>query len=135
MLICGMHKQQRQQFHSRRLGSLLPGLRTLDPPLGPPSTGGEIFWRTCLQSHLETSPPTPHKSYLKFRYPRTTFENTPLVHPKAYAKFRNPYDKPFFDFIGILIFLLLRSLYKNFGILGQLLKIPPYPPKSVMVQG
>ena len=31
----------------------------------------EIFRHTCLQSHLETSPPTPHKSYTN---PRTTFE-------------------------------------------------------------
>jgi hypothetical protein len=28
----------------------------------------------CLQSHLQTSPPTPHKSYPKLRNPRTTFE-------------------------------------------------------------
>ena len=28
-------------------------LRTLDPPLGPPSTLAEIFWRMCLQSHLQ----------------------------------------------------------------------------------
>jgi hypothetical protein len=32
-----------------------------------------------LQSHLQTSPPTPQKSYLKFRNPRTTFEITPFV--------------------------------------------------------
>jgi hypothetical protein len=51
---------------------------TRDPPLGPPSTLAEIFRRTCLQSHLQTSPPTPQKSYPKFPNPRTTFENTPL---------------------------------------------------------
>ena len=32
------------------------------------------FRHTCLQSHLQTSPPTPQKSYPKFRDPRTTFE-------------------------------------------------------------
>ena len=53
----------------------------------------EIFWRRCLQSHLQTSPPTPQKSYLKFRNSRTTFQNTPRL-------------------VGILIFLLLRSTCK-----------------------
>ena len=33
-----------------------------------------IFRRMCLQSHLQSSPPTPQKSYPKFRNPRTTFE-------------------------------------------------------------
>ena len=37
-----------------------------------PST--PIFRRTCLQSHFQTSPPTPQKSYPKFRKHRTTFE-------------------------------------------------------------
>ena len=46
-----------KNFHSRRWGSSLPGLRTQDPQLGPPLTLAEIFWRTCLQSHfLEISP-------------------------------------------------------------------------------
>ena len=49
-----------------------------DPPLGPPSTLGEIFRHTCLQSHIQTSPPTPQKSYTKFRNPRTTFEISPF---------------------------------------------------------
>ena len=65
-------------FCSPRCGSLLLGLRTLDPPLGPPSTWAEISRHMCLQSHLQTSPPTPQKSYPKFRNPRTTFENNPL---------------------------------------------------------
>jgi hypothetical protein len=34
---------------------------------------------TCLQSDLQTSPPTPQKSHQKFLNPRTTFENNPLV--------------------------------------------------------
>ena len=63
-------------------GSSLQGLRTRDLPLGPPSTLAEIIRHTCLQSHLQRSPPTPQKSYLKFRNSRTTFENTPLCPPK-----------------------------------------------------
>ena len=39
-----------KNFRSRRWGSSLPGLRTRDPPLSPPSTWAEIFRRTCLQS-------------------------------------------------------------------------------------
>ena len=61
-------------FRSRRWGSSIPGLRMQDPPLDPPSTWAKQFRRTCLQSHLQTSPPTPQKSYPKFRNPRTTFE-------------------------------------------------------------
>ena len=45
-----------REFHKCRWGSSLPGLRTLDPPLGAPSTLAEIFRRTGLQSHLQTSP-------------------------------------------------------------------------------
>ena len=37
-----------QHFRWRRWGSSLPGLRTLDPPLSPPSTPAEFFRRTCL---------------------------------------------------------------------------------------
>ena len=44
------------------------------PSARPPSTWAEIFRCMCLQSHLQTSPPTPQKSYPKFRNPRTTFE-------------------------------------------------------------
>ena len=73
----------RKNFRSRRWGSSLPGLRTRDPPLSPQSMWAEIFRRTCLQSHLQTSPPTPQKSYPKFRNPRKTFANTPLVRPKV----------------------------------------------------
>ena len=57
------------------------GLRNQDPLLVPPSTRAEIFRRTCLQSHFQTSPPTPQKSYSKIRNPMTTFENTPFFHP------------------------------------------------------
>ena len=61
-----------------------------------PMESAEIFKQTCLQvqSHLQTSPPTPQKSYakfwmwnhyilyyigphVKFRKPRTLFENIP----------------------------------------------------------
>ena len=67
--------EKERKFRSHQWwGSLLPSLRTLDPPLGPPSTWAEIFQRTCLQSYLLTSPPTAKNSYPKFRNPKTTFE-------------------------------------------------------------
>ena len=39
---------KRSNFRQRRRGSSLPGLRTQDPLLGPPSTLAEIFRHTCL---------------------------------------------------------------------------------------
>jgi hypothetical protein len=44
-----------------------PGLGMRDPPLGPPSILAEIFWHKCLQSNLQTSPPTHQKSYPNFQ--------------------------------------------------------------------
>ena len=52
--------------------------------LAPRSAHARAFARPPIdmsgnfQSHLQTSPPTPQKSYPKFQNPRTTFENTPL---------------------------------------------------------
>ena len=65
-------------LRSRRWGSSL----TVWARLTVHSAWAEIFRPTCLQSHLQTSPPTPQKSYPKFRNPRTTFENNPLCPPK-----------------------------------------------------
>jgi hypothetical protein len=56
------------------MGVLALRLRTLDGPLVPPSTRAEIFRHACLQSNLQTSPPTPQKSYPNFRNTRTNFE-------------------------------------------------------------
>jgi hypothetical protein len=60
------------KFPLAPMGSSLPGLCTRDPLFGPPSTVAEIFRQPCLQRYLETSPPTPQKSYPKFRNPRIT---------------------------------------------------------------
>ena len=54
------------------MGFLAHRLRTLDRLLVSPSEWEEMFRCMCLQSHLQTSPRTPKKSYLKFRNPRTT---------------------------------------------------------------
>ena len=43
------HLFQLVNFRLRRRGSLLPGLRTLDPPLSPPSTLVEIVRRKFLE--------------------------------------------------------------------------------------
>ena len=67
------------------MGSSLRGLRMLDPLLSPPSTWAEVFCLRCLQSHLQTSPPTPQKSYQKFLNPRTTFQNTPFSAQKMHS--------------------------------------------------
>ena len=44
----GGNNKKRIKFPLAPMGSLLPGLHTLDPPLSPPSTLMETFWRTCL---------------------------------------------------------------------------------------
>jgi hypothetical protein len=56
------------------MGVLAPGSAHARPSFGPPSALAEIFWCTWLQSHLQTSPPTPQILYPKFRNPKTTFE-------------------------------------------------------------
>ena len=69
-----VQKHKNRKFPLEPMGVLALRSATRDPPLGPPSTLAEIFRYTSLQSHLQTSPPTPQKSYPKFRNPRTTFE-------------------------------------------------------------
>jgi hypothetical protein len=67
-------KEKKRKFPLTPMGVLAPVSAQRDTPLSPPSTSAEIFRRTCLQSHLQTSPPTPQKSYPKFRNPRTNFQ-------------------------------------------------------------
>ena len=66
------------------MGVLFSGSAHARPSALPPIDVAEISRRTCLQIHLQTSPPTPQKSYPKFRNPRTTFGNTPLC-PSKYS--------------------------------------------------
>ena len=104
--------KQQQKFRSRRWGSSLPGLRTQDPPLSPPSTWAEIFRRMCLQSHLQTSPPLPQKTYPMFRTPMKTSSRFFLICPPKLGFFGGDRGgPPKFGFIGIIIFLLLGSPY------------------------
>ena len=58
--------------------------------------------RTCLQGHLQTSPPIPHKSYVKFQTFRNTFQNRPLFHPKSV--YCGGMGVPNFCWVGIIIF-------------------------------
>ena len=62
------------EFPLTLLGVLGPWSANARPSAQPPIDTNENFRRTCLQSHLQTSPPTPQKSCPKFRNPRTTFE-------------------------------------------------------------
>ena len=64
-------------FPLAQMGVLTPGSALARPFARPPSTPAEFFRRTCLQSHLQTSPSTPQKSYPKFRNPRKTFLKKP----------------------------------------------------------
>ena len=92
--------KRNKKFPLTPIGVLAHRLRTLDRSLVPPSTEAEIFRRTCLQSQLQTSPPTPQKSYPKFRNPRTTFENAPLC-PHNYSIVLGVGGSPIFFWIGI----------------------------------
>ena len=60
-------KNNLKKFRSHQWVSSLPGLCTLDPLLGPPSTWGEIFRGKCLQSHLQASPLTLNSFIRTFR--------------------------------------------------------------------
>ena len=64
---------QERKFPLAPMGVLAPWSAHARPSARPPSTLAEIFRHPCLQSHLQTSPPTPQKSYQKFQNPRTTF--------------------------------------------------------------
>jgi hypothetical protein len=55
-----------QRNCSRQWRSSMPVCARLTVLLVPKWTQGDIFGRTCLQSHLKTSPTTPLKSYAKF---------------------------------------------------------------------
>ena len=48
------HALRSDQFPLTPMGVLAHRLRTLDRSLVPPSAWAEIFWRTCLQSHLQS---------------------------------------------------------------------------------
>ena len=69
----------------------------------PPIDTSRNLLRTCLQSHLKTSPPTPQKSYPKFQNPTTTFEifkNKNLKNenapPRGVSEFFGGLISPFF---------------------------------------
>ena len=56
------------------MGVLAPGSARARPSARPPiNLSGNISAHVSA-SHLRTSPPTPQKSYLEFRNPRTNFE-------------------------------------------------------------
>ena len=78
------------------MGVLAHCLRTLDRSVVPPSTQAEIFRRMCLQSHLQTPPPTPRSNIRSFGTLGQLFKIP-------------PFSAQNFVLVGILIFLLLRS--------------------------
>ena len=58
------------KFPLTPLGVLAPGSAHARPSARPPfDMSAKKLRRTCLQSHLQTSPPTPQKSYRKFQNP------------------------------------------------------------------
>ena len=71
----------RISFHE--MGVLTPCLCMLQivacPPINMSQKG---CWRMCLQSHHQSSPPTPPKEFPKFQNPMTTLENPPLCLAK-----------------------------------------------------
>ena len=69
------------KFPLTAMGVLVLHLLMLDGFARPPIASNGIFCHTCLQSQIQTYPPTPQKSYPKLRNPRTIFVNTPFVRP------------------------------------------------------
>ena len=62
------------KFPLAPMGVLAPGSAHARPSAWPPIDVSGNFTAQSLQSHPQTSPPTPQKSYPKFWNPRTTFE-------------------------------------------------------------
>ena len=97
-------------------------------PLCPPKYA-EIFRYTWLQSHLQTSPPTPLKSYLKFGTLGQLLKIPPFSNHSAGERG----GPNIFWGVGMLLFLWIRSpcniseSYDNFW------KYPTCPPKYVRV--
>ena len=69
-----MDGDEDKEFPLTPMGVLAPGSAHARPSARPPIGMSKNFPAKCLQSHLQTSPPTPQNSYPKFRNPRTTFE-------------------------------------------------------------
>ena len=108
-------------------------LRMIDRSLFPLSAWAVILWCTCIQSQLQTSPPTPQKSYPKFRNPRTTFEISKVIH---FCHSNKNLCPPNYSIVwgvgGIPFFVLLESFY--FSDLGAHAKIwnPTTTPSVVL---
>ena len=82
----GKNKNKKERFPLAPMGLLAPGSAHARPSLQPPIA--EIFRHMCLQSHLQTSPPTTQKSYPKFRNPRKTFE---IFTQKTFTNLKTPH--------------------------------------------
>ena len=93
-------------FPCAPMGVLAP--RSPDQP--PINTSGNLQC-TYLQSHLQTSPPNPHKSYAKFQNPRTTFENSTLC-PAKYSIVRGEWGSPK-DFCGHNLNMNIRHIHRS----------------------
>ena len=88
-----------------------------------------IFRCMCLQSPLQTSPPTPQKSYPNdnvWKYPPF-----PLVVRRGMG---GGGGLRFFFLVGILLFLWVRSQYKILESYDNFLKYPTCSPKYVTVR-
>jgi hypothetical protein len=93
--ITEMLYQKLSEYPLALMGVLTPGSAHARPSARPPiNTTRKYFRCTCLQSHLQTSPPTPQKSYLKFRDPRTTFEEKKKTRTKEKEKEKNKKKRP-----------------------------------------
>ena len=86
--------------------SLLLGNTQTYTPMGvpltvshPPINMSRHFWQMFLQSHLQTSPLTLHKSYSQFQNPETTVDPPPFP---AHSEGR--------EGVIIMIFWLLRAI-------------------------
>ena len=82
-----VNKDKIIRFRWRRWGSSLSGLHTIDPPLSPPSTPAEMFWRTCLRGDS-----------MRFLFKN---KNKKLILffwcLKTPCKISEPYDNPFWE--------------------------------------
>jgi hypothetical protein len=101
-------------FRSCQRGSSLTVCARLTVRSSPRQHERKFCRRTCLQSHLQTSPPSPQKSYQKFRNPLCLPQNRLVQGEGGFHEFVWGMESIYFCYFGPLpSFRTIGKLFKN----------------------